>query len=495
MTSRSFDLCRRGSRWFVLVVLIWTWTETTAAQDIQNFERSERADEGLSASDEEGQKAKAETDREPPSETATHQEAQDRQVLQPEQGVRPPKKSPETKYQETEDEERLGPLERLPKSAYPEPRVRGIKSGSLWMTFHGLQWPYYRKSGIGISGYVWIDTGYERAELGNPDPTYPNEKRLLQEGRLLLRVTPSYSSGRWFVQGQGELVANKDQSQDQVSSQLTLVDVDDVWIRAGMWDAFDVQLGRFEAWEVYHFGMGLDLNTQERLGARYKTDGVPDIYGVTDAFYRPPNIGQAAVHIYPTDYLRFELGGQIGNEDVYNGLAVRPVGVLDLGWVKLKLGGEYKMLSGLKDGDQAKKEKRGAGAALQFVVDPHIEFGANGAYGLVDTWGSDGAINEKGSYDIYSLGGFANGRIVGDLILGAGVNLTQKTDIHYDLSVDDYGHFDHFQTFVALQYIFIKHLYIKLVLAYAKGNVEPTFGDPVFSNTMLSGRLRLMYMF
>ena len=51
----------------------------------------------------------------------------------------------------------LGPIERLPPSAFPEPRVRGIQGGSLWMTFHGLQWPYYPKTGIGVSGSGWID--------------------------------------------------------------------------------------------------------------------------------------------------------------------------------------------------------------------------------------------------------------------------------------------------------------------------------------------------
>ena len=60
----------------------------------------------------------------------------------------------------------LGPLERLPPSAYPAPRVRGIKGGSLWLTFHGLQWPYYPKTGIGISGSIWVDTAFQRLTPG-----------------------------------------------------------------------------------------------------------------------------------------------------------------------------------------------------------------------------------------------------------------------------------------------------------------------------------------
>src|SRR6185503_8886774 len=33
-------------------------------------------------------------------------------------------------------------VQRLPGSAYPEPENRGLPHGSLYLTFHGLQWPY-----------------------------------------------------------------------------------------------------------------------------------------------------------------------------------------------------------------------------------------------------------------------------------------------------------------------------------------------------------------
>src|SRR6187551_2803059 len=63
-------------------------------------------------------------------------------------------------------------VERLPGSAYPEPQVRGIQGGSLWMTFHGLQWPYMPAVGgdgttrIGFSGSGWVDTSYRTVESG-----------------------------------------------------------------------------------------------------------------------------------------------------------------------------------------------------------------------------------------------------------------------------------------------------------------------------------------
>lgn len=313
---------------------------------------------------------------------------------------------------------------------------------------------------------------------------------MLQQGRLLLRVTPTLNTGDWFVQGQAELVANKDQS----SRQPDIADADDVWIRVGKWNAFDLQIGRFEGWEVYHFGMGLDLNTLERHGATDDVYGVPEIYGVTYAFYRAPGVGQVAFHAYRHEAFRIELGGQVGNEFGSNTLAGRPVGVLDLGWLKFKLGGEYKVLTDQKDGAQGKTIRRGAGAALQFVIDPYLEFGVNGAYALVDRIAPDGATDEKGSVTTYSIGGFANARVVDELIAGGGVNLTKLHDLHYDEAMQRNGEFDHLQMFGALQYVLWGQLYLKVVVAYATADFRPTFGEPQFKNHMIGGRLRLQYL-
>ena len=60
-------------------------------------------------------------------------------------------------------------VQRLPPSTYPEPYTRGLPYGSLWLTFHGLQWPYMpaaRNGGprfvLGLSGWGWVDTSYEK---------------------------------------------------------------------------------------------------------------------------------------------------------------------------------------------------------------------------------------------------------------------------------------------------------------------------------------------
>jgi hypothetical protein len=389
----------------------------------------------------------------------------------------------------------LGPVERLGSDAYPHDPIRGIYGGSLWSIFHGQQWPYYPKTGIGISGYVWMDTGYEHIHRG--DPTPPSSTAfMLQQGRFLLRATPTWSNGAYFVQGQAELVANKDQTQDQSTN--GQADVDDVWVRIGRWKSWDVQLGRYEAWEVYHFGMGLDLYTLERAGATDQALSVPAIYGVTYAFYRPGSIGNGALHVYPTKWLRFELGAQFGNEAGQNGVAARPVAIADFGFLKLKAGAEWKQLTQQQDGEKGQTTEYGAGGSAQFIIDPWVEFGVNYAYGKADIIAQDGNP-DPGSYSTYSVGGFANARIADGLLIGGGLNYTYLVDKRYDPKdngrADD---FDHWQTFGAIQYHLFKQVFIKAVGAYALANLNPVTinADPlVHYNTMISGRLRVQYLF
>jgi hypothetical protein len=398
--------------------------------------------------------------------------------------------------------ESLGPIERLPATAYPEPRVRGIRGGSLWLTFHGLQWPYYPKTGIGVSGSVWVDTAYQRLTpgeplAGSPGIQVPKTTAFLQQARLVLRATPTWSNGTYFVQGQGEFVAARLDSATQI-----IWSADDIWVRAGKWNAFDVQVGRYEAWEVYHFGMGLDLYTFERNGALGGPNTPPQIYGVTYAFYRPDTVGQGAIHVYPTDWLRFELGSQYGPESVQGGggglntLAIRPVAVLDLGWLKAKAGAEFRDLTPSQEGQKQEFLQRGVGGALQVIVDPYVEFGVNAAFRHQEQRTQDGTISTAGTFDSFSVGGFANGRVVENLLVGAGVNYTYLEDTTPQINVPRHDNFDHLQTFGAVQYMLFKQLFIKAVVAYALADLLPLPAvGTLYKNEMVSGRLRLMFLF
>ncbi len=383
---------------------------------------------------------------------------------------------------------------RLPPS--PEVRIRGIKFGSLARTWHGLQWPIYQRTGLPISGDVWVDNGWERQERGLE--TEQNRSWFIQAGRFKLRASPTYTKGPWFVQGQGEVLAWS----NPVRGNLPIY-VDDAWVKGGAWDIFDLQIGRFQAWEVYHKGLGFDLYTLEYNGAIDVDRDTRQVwlYELDYMFYRQDAYGQFAVHVYPTDFLRFELGGVIGNELGgvignelgLNAYGIRPVGILDFGWLKFKVGAEYKYAWDWEDGRQTEAKSRGVGAALQFVFDPWVEFGFNFTQGIVDRILADGRVDVQNSINPRSIGGFLNVNPIGDLVLGVGAHQTVQEDLELNNGV--YGWFQHTQFFGAIVHpIITDDLTAKLVVAYAEADLRPAF-DNWRVNTMQSIRLRVQYDF
>jgi hypothetical protein len=383
-------------------------------------------------------------------------------------------------------------VEELPPSAYPEPLIRGIHGGSLWSTFHGLQWPYYTKTGIGLSGYAWLDNSYERTKIGLPTTTTGDtRKEYLQQGRLLLRVTPTYTNEDWFVQAQAELVANKDQTTPPASA-----DTDDVWVRFGRWRQWDVMVGRFEGFEVYHLGMGLDLNTQERGGAFDDSNGPPDLKSATFLLFRPDGAGNAAFHYYVGPNLRLEVLGQYGSTGGLNEIGGRPAAVFDVGWLKIKAAAEYQWLTARGNLDKTEKRNRGVSLSSQVVSAAGIEFGANFIYAVVDVFDPQGIAQAGTSGNILSYGGFANARLIDNLLLGVGANYVTFEDLHLNVVTGANDRSTNLQAFTALQYLVGGQVFIKLVGAYGKSHFEKAFSSTgPYNDSMYSVRLRVMYLF
>ncbi len=103
-----------------------------------------------------------------------------------------------------------GGLERMPAAAFwPPPYLRGLYGSSVWLStgFHGLQWPYYRKTGVGFSGDVWVDNSYEtvnrQTNLMSKDKTEPDDKKWIQQARLVLRVVRPGADRAGRFQGAG----------------------------------------------------------------------------------------------------------------------------------------------------------------------------------------------------------------------------------------------------------------------------------------------------
>jgi hypothetical protein len=426
-------------------------------------------------------------------------------------------------------------VEHLGPETFPG-RLRGLYGGSLWLepSFHGLQWPQNTRTGIGVSGSFWVDSGYE--SIKRDLPSLADSHMYFQQGRGVLRVTPAYVHGHFFIQGQAELVGNLCQTAsatNNVCAASGTFTTDDLWIRVGEWNSWDLKLGRFEAWEVYHLGMGMDRYTFERIGAgMFGVDSpanpkleAPSLYAVNYLHDRATDglaVGYAAFHAYPTDYLRFELLAKLGADDYqklnatggsaatyYGG---RPTAIFDIGWFKLKIGGEYQkitpVMQEINDTSATKKDsvveliQKGVGASVQFVLDPTLEFGLNAAIGSQSYTNSLATEIPENSYTTKSVGGFANLRLAEGWLAGVGANWTQQTDKYRTdpNSANDYV--SQLQCFAALQYLLTGQLFIKAVFGYARAQFQASdVNVPVWNNYMYSFwyipsvRVRLMYLY
>jgi hypothetical protein len=407
--------------------------------------------------------------------------------------------------------------------------LRGLYGGSLWLepSFHGLQWPSMARTGIGVSGQVWLDSG--REQIGRGNPQLPNSALWYQQGRGVLRLTPTYAGDGFFVQGQIELVGNLCQSAgatNVVCLASGTFDTDDLWVRFGQWNRWDVKFGRFEAWEIYHLGMGMEQYTFERLGARnfgISTDppvDAPLFYGVNYLHDRPSDglaTGYAALHVYPSDWLRFELLGKLGADNNINDNSVgdtartsvgaRPAAILDVGWLKVKVGAEWQKrvpitgtiepgMAGVKKDGVANIVQKGVGGSVQVIVNPFFEFGVSAATGSQHRDDGFAAVVPLDTFTTKSAGAFANVRLCELCLLGLGLHYTAQTDavLATNSTVNDFT--SQLQGFAAFQYLLGGQLFIKPEFAYARAYFQPSdLTAMTSSNTMINVRVRLMYLF
>ena len=390
-------------------------------------------------------------------------------------------------------------VQQLPASAYPEP-TRGLYGGSLWLDMQGLQWPYTPQTGIGLSGYGWIDTMYKLTRIGDPSQL-AKATTLFQQGRFLFRVTPTYTNGAWFVQAQAEFVANKDQINSQANG---VVNADDVFVRAGHWKDWDLTFGRFQAFDVYPLGMGLDLNSDERTGAYDSLNTRPtQLYAADFMLYRPAGPGDIAFHLYPWKPLRIELLAQWGNTGSLNAIGGRPAAILDFGWIKFRgaLEYQYEFSNQSITMLQHTQHNRGGAGSVQFVLAPLVEFGLNAAYAVLDesdTFHGPFAEDPQTSGNKYSYGGFLNlAPLPGnpDLLIGVGGNYAYFHNLYSPNAGEPFQHFTNLQSYLAVQYLVHKQLFVKVVGGYAKSHLENTSTGAPYDDDQFSVRLRVMYLY
>ena len=141
------------------------------------------------------------------------------------------------------------------------------------------------------------------------------------------------------------------------------------------------------------------------------------------------------------------------------------------------------------------KEERGFGGSAQVVLAPYAEFGLNYARGLVDVIDDQGGLNAESSYDITSMGGFANVRVIEDLVIGAGINKTNKLNQKKDPTAA-MASSDTFRG-SAPSNTWSRSSCTSSWSPPTRSRIStrPSRRNAAFSNTMFSTRLRFMYLF
>ena len=533
MTSRNhpFGLARALSFATVLTLPLPAWAQGAAATPNDeaptvegNIEESN--DTTLDAQLGEPEEAPAPEPVEPvaePEETPEQQEAaEEEEAAEKEVEEETEAEGKETKPEDTVVNNTWGVrqlrITETPWTAYPSKYIRGLTYGSLWRTFHGQQWPYMpndkhddKNMHITFSGYIWNDLSNTKI---TPDEVLETNaiNRWNTQSRGLLRVTPTLNVGKgYFVQGNAELVVQGDMQPDVTTG--VLATTDDLWIRFGKWDLFDITVGRFQGWEIAnHYGLGLDWATLEREGAYIVGSSIPkptDGYGL-DYFWDRQNflMGGYALHVYPFPWLRGEVLGHVGaghgNATNPYQFDVRPSVIFDIGYLKLKAGYEYGKALPQSKSFKTRDTKNGFGVAAQVVLAPYVEFGASFARGYQDVIDKDGDPDLDNSNTAQTVGGFINVSPGWEpLIIGGGAFLKSWKNFHVDTDTGPHNGKvdtnDQWLLYGAVQYNLFRQLYLKFIFSHASNrggySTVNTGSQAYYVNNSIGGRLRIEYLF
>jgi hypothetical protein len=404
-----------------------------------------------------------------------------------------------------------------------------------------------------ISGGLELDVGYAKYTF-DPDenPQYPHEEFYDLRGRFVVGPTLQHVfSDGFFLKATAQLVAwvreryadyqiNVDDVYGQVGGPLVLPGIG----KAGNWD---LQVGRFMTWRVYHKGLGFDLYTLEDNGAPFghgaaTGDSVfaTHAYEVNYIYLRnagePTNTesaGRAALHYYPTRSLGFEITGLYGQSNAEGANTIGGRFAADfherLGPVLLRLSAAAEdrferpyhptinqtgmdtngdpIYEECKDCGVQDHKGAGGGGVVKFSI---VEAGGGFAKGwdIVHETPADSATSNRadaGTGERMSYGGYLQldpGSLLfkRPLILGAGLNRTEK-------SLENRTYQEHWQgaAYIAFPLGFNKvysDSMLKLVVSRAEAEFYTTtspVGAPVVlhveENAMTAARLRFTYNF
>ncbi len=338
--------------------------------------------------------------------------------------------------------------------------------------------PQFMGVNLQLSGYFWADTGYmgrTNAQQGQ----YDQGVAYLQ-GRFVLGAGISRSFGDYYGAAKVEFLGLVNEFARSQYEPHTL----DAYVRIGHKQWWDVQVGRFLAWEVYHRGQGIEFWTAEEAGAL----GGPSLYWLDLTRGYRNESGQAAIHLYPTSWLKFELAGVYGQENNQNNFGVRPA--LHFTWKDLQFLAGYEVLALRPQtaADKVMTTTNGYAGRLQYTFFNHVTAGAEFAQAFVRSIDIQGLVDSDRSGDRYTVGGFVDIDFWKNSI-GLGYHHTNQLNRQNENN-------RHHQAFVSYLYrLPIQGLSLKAVYGFALAHIEDLDTRSSWENYVHSFRLRVSYEF
>jgi hypothetical protein len=347
---------------------------------------------------------------------------------------------------------------------------------------------------------------YSDAGIDRPQAFYDMRGRFVVGPTLEHRFGPNKD---WFVAARGELVA---WARETGSYQ---VNADDVYGQVGQKGLWDLKLGRFQTWRVYHKGGGFDLYTIEDQGACTSpglssgncsleaNNFAPHTYEVNYNYYRE-STGKVAAHIYPTPWSGIELAGAFGNLGSANQMGGRAAGLVHFSFLRASAAIEYRATAPGQEQPPTctncnnTQHSIGFGGGLELNFKP-VAIGVNGAQAKDTKYNvTTGVLDTDASATRTSMGGYAEVdlgslAIERSFILGFGLNRTEVVD-----QVDNFE--QHYQgAAYALFPLGFNDAALKLVFSQATLDIQKANGDGTATqlptSTMRAARLRFSYPF
>ena len=373
-------------------------------------------------------------------------------------------------------------------------------------------------------GSLESDLGFARYDAEEEDKT--DDTLQDHRGRFVVAPMLHLELSDFFFEATGQLVGWVKNNEG-----LPLIAADDVWGKFGKQDAWDVQVGRFEAWRVYQkfpqrfHDLGpafhsrsigestgaFDLFTLEDTGALV-TPPVSsrayyvDIYEVSHILLRE-EAGSVAFHYFPNRRWGSELHIKYGEQAQQNKRGAR-LALIGRPWRALQLSAAVEGRTSLTGSprrsadpanpgsyiecdDCGRLDQWGYGGGAVVFLGP-LELAASGAVGFQTGYDTvDGTQDPEASWEVQSFGGYAQ-LTFGNTTFGGAVNNTQRLD-----EADNFQ--THLQTAGYIFQALSTDLSLKLVLTYATGKDDRADqrndGIPPPNNSFLGARLRLKFYF